>query len=225
MSSAAWPTRCNNGGIYWNFQHEYIAAIANELFFSTAAHLANRVKPDGKAEYVDWAQRTLDWFMLSGMINSDANINDGLTDDCKNNGRNEWSYNQGVILGGLVELNRAAPDASLMELASDIATAAIDLLGDENGVLHDTCEPNCGGDGTQFKGIFMRNLMVLHQAAPQNLFADFIKSNAESIWANDRDGEAGNVFSVNWAGPFIAPANASTHSSAMDALVAAMIVQ
>lgn len=110
-----------------------------------------------------------------------------------------------------------------MELANNFAKAAIAELSDDNGILHDRCGPYCGPDGSQFKGIFVRNLQMLHEAAPDNAYAEFIKANAESIWNNDRD--EGNMLSVNWAGPFINPANASTHSSAMDALVAAIAVK
>ena len=85
------------------------------------------------------------------------------------------------------------------------------------------CEPNCGGDGPQFKGIFARNLQVLHAAAPDDLYVKTIRVNANRIWKNDRD--EGNMLSLNLAGPFLAPANASTHSSAMDALVAAITVK
>lgn len=137
--------------------------------------------------------------------------------------QNTWSYNQGVILGGLVELNRAAPNSTYLPLAAKIAKAAIDELSDDDGVIHDTCEPNCGGDGSQFKGIFTRNLQLLHAAAPDAAYIKTIQVNANSIWENDRDD--GNRLSINWAGPFVAPANASTHSSAMDALVAAITVK
>lgn len=219
-----WPSKCGNGGIYWSWEREYVNAIPNELFFSTAAYLSNRVSEAGKAVYVDWAQKTLKWFLESGMMNEDGLINDGLTDDCKNNGRNTWSYNQGVILGGLVELNRAAPNEDYISLASRIANAAIEDMGDNEGVIHDGCEPNCGGDAGQFKGIFMRNLMILHQAHPEQKFADIIRINADSIWKNNRDPELGNVFSVDWAGPFVSPTNATLHSSAMDALVAHMVI-
>ena len=221
----AWPTRCFNGGIFWSWEKEYMNAIANELFLSTAAHLANRVPAAKKDVYVDWAKRTLSWFLKTGMMNDRGTINDGLTEDCENNGQPTWSYNQGVILGGLVELQRAAPDASYLPLASRIAKAAITALADENGVLRDGCEPNCGGDGSQFKGVFMRNLKLLHDAAPDAVYADAMKKNADSIWKNDRSDEMGIVFSVDWAGPFVPPANASTHSSAMDALVAAIGVK
>lgn len=83
----AWPTACGNGGIWWSWQKDYMNAIANELFLSTAAHLANRVQDSDKAFYVDWAKRELDWFTNSGMINERGTINDGLTNDCKNNNR------------------------------------------------------------------------------------------------------------------------------------------
>lgn len=218
----AWPTRCGNGGIFWSWEKEYMNAIANELFLSTAAHLANRVKAERKKKYVEWAIRTLTWFLQSGMINERGTINDGLTESCTNNGQTTWSYNQGVILGGLVELNNASPNKTYLELASRIAKAAIVELSDANGVIHDVCEPGCGADGTQFKGIFMRNLQKLHEAAPDTKYAKAIQINANSIWLNNRDEMTGNTFSVNWAGPFVRPANASTHSSAMDALVAAI---
>ncbi|KAH6625391.1 glycosyl hydrolase family 76-domain-containing protein [Boeremia exigua] len=216
----AWPTRCGNGGIFWSWKKDYMNAIANELFLSTAAHLANRA--ENKDTYVEWAELTLTWFLNSGMINEQGTINDGLTEGCKNNGYNTWSYNQGVILGGLVELNKATPNDTYLPLATKIAKAAIAELSDDNGVIHDGCEPNCGGDGNQFKGVFMRNLQLLHEAAPDDAFADSIRTNADSIWKNNRDEEQGNTLSVVWSGPFVSPANASTHSSAMDALVAAM---
>lgn len=79
----AWPTSCGNGGIWWSWKKEYANAIANELFFSTAAHLANRAQD--KAYYVDWAEKELNWFLGTGMINERGTINDGLNDQCTNN--------------------------------------------------------------------------------------------------------------------------------------------
>jgi hypothetical protein len=80
----AWPTRCGNGGIFWSWRQDYMNAIANELFLSTAAHLANRA--ENKSFYVDWADRSLAWFLDTGMINEKGTINDGLTESCENNG-------------------------------------------------------------------------------------------------------------------------------------------
>lgn len=121
-----------------------------------------------------------------------------------------------------MELNKASPDATYLPLAARIAKAAISELSDSDGVMHDACGPLCGGDASQFKGIFARNLQILHDAAPDAAYVKSIQANAGSIWDNNRD--EGNMLSINWAGPFIAPANASTHSSSMDALVAAISV-
>jgi predicted alpha-1,6-mannanase (GH76 family) len=85
-------------------------------------------------------------------------------------------------------------------------------------VLHDTCEANCGADGVQFKGIFMRNLMALNATVPNPRYESFAITNAESIWNHSRD--ASDSFGQLWSGPFDAE-NAGSQSSALDAFVAA----
>jgi predicted alpha-1,6-mannanase (GH76 family) len=122
-----------------------------------------------------------------------------------------------------VELNKAAPNSTYLPLATRIAKAAITELSGADGVIRDACSDTCGADGSQFKGVFARNLMLLHQAAPDPQFVKTIQTNANSIWTNDRDDA--DMISVKWEGPFVAPANASTHSSGMDALVAAIVVR
>ena len=210
-------THCG-GGIWWDKAHTYVAAIANELYLSVASHLANRAS--NKEYYLAIAQHQFDWFQRSGMINSKNNVNDGLTSACKNNAGAIYSYNQGVILGALVELNKASPNTTYLTVANNIATAAIGSLG-STGVLHDTCDGTntCGADASQFKGVFMRNLQQLQKASPNSKYLNFITTTANSIWAKDRNAQ--NQLSVDWSGPFKGSANASTQSSALDALVAA----
>ncbi|KAI0541244.1 glycoside hydrolase [Xylaria digitata] len=208
------------GGIYWSKVGTYTNAIANELYLKVAASLANRV-PDKKDYYLNIAKTEWDWFKSSGMINENNLINDGLNGQCKNNGMNTWTYNQGVILGALVELSKATGDNSYLTEASSIATAAIVHLS-RDGILYEGCEPDCGADGAQFKGVFMRNLRELQQAAPQDAFKNFLLNNADTIWAKDRNSTT-NQLGPTWIGPF-ATASAGTHSSAMDALVAAVAV-
>lgn len=218
MAASYDTTPC--GGIWWDKNHTYVNAIANELFLDVAAHLANRAGSKS-GYYLDWAKKEWDWFKSSGMINAQHTINDGLNiTTCQNNGGTVWSYNQGVILGGLTELSRATKDNSYINTAKQIADAAIVNLTDANGILHDPCEPDCGADGSQFKGVFARNLQILQKASPEARYKTFLQNNANSIWANDRDAQ--NELSLIWSGPYIQPANASTQSSAMDALVGAL---
>jgi predicted alpha-1,6-mannanase (GH76 family) len=220
--AGGWDSTCN-GGIWWSKDKTYKNAIANELFLSVAAHLARRVAPNQRIQYLIWAQKEWSWFKNSGMINSENLINDGLNlSTCQNNQQNTWTYNQGVILGGLTELNKIAPNPSLPATAQAIASATLTHLTDANGVLHDTCEPNCGADGVQFKGIFVRNLMALNDAFPNLQYKKFTDTNAESIWNNSQgpNFEFGQV----WSGPFDA-GNAGSQSSALDAFVAAAEMQ
>jgi rhamnogalacturonyl hydrolase YesR len=217
------------GGLWWSKEKAYKNAIANELYLSVAASLANRIS-SRKAEYTQIAKDQWAWFKRTGMINKNNLINDGLKinsdGSCVNNGMQTWSYNQGVVLGGLAELSRATGDSSYLNEAVTIAKAAIALLSDENGIIRevDKCEPNCGADGSQFKGIFVRNLHYLHKASPQDAFRTAIQKNANSIWGKDRNNK--NQLGIKWTGPpdLGDGPNASTHSSAMDVIVAALAI-
>jgi predicted alpha-1,6-mannanase (GH76 family) len=216
--TTGWDDACG-GGIWWRKDKRYKNAIANELFLSVAATLANLTKDaDKRASYLDWAQKEWKWFDSSGMINADNLVNDGLDSQCHNNHRNTWTYNQGVILGGLSALAKQTGDAKLLERAQTIALAAIAKLADQDGILHDTCEPaRCGNDAVQFKGIFVRNLATLHVASPDPRFRRFLQTNAEKIW---QVADADHKFGVVWSGPSEVK-NAATQISALDALVVA----
>ncbi|KAF1918306.1 glycosyl hydrolase family 76-domain-containing protein [Ampelomyces quisqualis] len=226
--SSTWGTNCSDGGVYWNYNRTYVNAITNTLFFSTAAHLANR--SGNTANYLDWAQRSLTWFLGSGMLNKNDTINDGLDVNCANNNGEVWSYNQGVILGGLGELHVAlgATDSTLLPLATRIAKAAINRLADEHGIIHDVCEErnSCGGDGTQFKGIFMRNAAKLYKHTGDEELSSQLEVISQSIWDKARKNK---VFGNNWAGPrpgdgVTEGPNASVQGSALDGLVAGVRV-
>ena len=77
------------------------------------------------------------------------------------------------------------------------------------------------GDGSQFKGIFVRNLYDFYRRSPRPAYRDFMLRNARSIWDNSRN--ADNQFGLCWTGPFDT-ADASRQSSALDALNAAVAI-
>lgn len=215
--AGGWDHTCS-GGIWWKKDRHYKNAIANELFLSVAAHLATRTKGANQRSYLKWARREWKWFRVSGMINAENLVNDGLTEACKNNLKRTWSYNQGMIIGGLVELSRITGDTKLLTQAQSIAQAAIAHLADSNLVLHDPTEPRCSEDTRQFKGIFVRNLVELEQAVPANEYEKFIRANADSIWKTAHT--ESDEFSCRWSGPPTAD-GAAASTSALDTLVAA----
>ncbi len=218
-----WDTTTCGGGVWWSKKTREKNAIENELFLSVAASLANR-DPDAAMRQADlaWARKEWAWFLSTGMINHSHLINDGLASadhsQCRNNGKNTWTYNQGVILGALVELDKAAPDPELKKLAAAIALSAIEHLTDDHGILRGTSNAHTGGDVPQFKGIFVRNLMILEGVSPDCRFAAFIQANARCVWNRDRD--PSNRFGFWWTGPFDL-ADAARQSAALDLLIAA----
>jgi predicted alpha-1,6-mannanase (GH76 family) len=222
--SDGWDATCS-GGIWWSKDRKYKNAIANELFLSVAANLAIRAKEnEQRARYLKWAKHEWQWFRKSGMIDQDHLVNDGLDAHCANNHGNTWTYNQGVILGGLTALSATDHDADLLRQAQLIAEATLSsrTLTDTKGILHDTCEPDCGADGSQFKGSFVRNLGLLYRVAPQKEFRTFIVANAEEIM-NGMESPDYSI-GVRWTAPQ-GVVNASTQSSGEDALVTALMVQ
>lgn len=88
MDKAYGTTPC--GGLWWDKQHTYVNAIANELYIDVAAHLATRSQ-SRSTYYLDRAKEGWNWFRKSGMINAQWNINDGLDSaTCTNNNGTVW---------------------------------------------------------------------------------------------------------------------------------------
>jgi hypothetical protein len=171
---------------------------------------------------VDWATREWTWFAQTGMITKDHLVIDGLDlTTCGPGWNATFTYNQGVILGGLVDLWRSTPDAALLDTADQIAHAVLANMTDANGVLVEgAADPACGGgDGTMFKGPLVRNVAYLHEARPRPEYQAFLLEQSDSLWKNNRD--AANQFGQHWPGPFDC-ADSSRQGAALDALNAAV---
>ncbi len=217
-ATKGWEPSVCKGGIWWQKRAVYKNAISNELFLLVAAALHNHVPNDtGAGSYLDWANKEWTWFSQSGLINASGLINDGLNDGCSNNGQTTWTYNQGVILGALVEMYEATGDQSFISRAEALADASTTALVDDKGVFRETCGGACDGDQVSFKGIYLRNLLRLYDVDHKPSYYDFMLQNARSVWNADRDGA--NHFGSNWAGPFDL-VDSSRQSSAMFALSA-----
>lgn len=216
--TTGWDNTCG-GGLWWTRDRNYKNAIPNELFLSVAARLANRTEGRRRKPYVKWADREWNWLQHSPMLEDDHLFSDGLDSACHDNHRRKWSYNQGVVLGGLSELSRLPGHAKVLPKAQTIAEAAILHLSDRNGILHESCEPTCSGDGTQFKGIFIRNLAQLNQRSPEPRYIDFIRANAESLVKNAQGPD--HSYGLIWSGPS-GGTSSIAQTAAIDALNAAL---
>jgi predicted alpha-1,6-mannanase (GH76 family) len=225
---SGWDDTCG-GGLWWNRDRKYKNAIANELFLAVAVRL-HRLSPAAGSYYLDWARREWDWFSATGMIGPGGLVNDGLTPDCRNNGKPTYTYNQGVILGGLGDLYEITGDDAYLRHGERIADAVLSGLtttpgsAAQPGILIDPGEAEMAGrrgDSNQFKGVFARNLGDFYARSNRPAYRDFIIRNARSLWDNSRN--ANDQFGLCWAGPFDV-ADASRQSSALDVLTAAVRV-
>jgi predicted alpha-1,6-mannanase (GH76 family) len=224
-NTAGWDDTCG-GGLWWNEKKKYKNAITSELFITLAARLHQRTPAD-QGSYLTWALRAWEWFSASGLIGASGLVNDGLTSACANNGGPAWTYNQGVILGGLAALYEITGDHAYLDRGESLATATLSQLSTPAsarvpGILIDPCETTaagCDGDQVQFKGIFMRYLYDFWLQSRQPAYRTFILGNALSLWDNNRN--ASDEFGLRWSGPFDR-ADAGRQSSALDCLNAAV---
>lgn len=219
-----WDPGTCGGGIWWNEERTYKNAVTNGQWIRLTAELHNRIP--GDTAWLERSQEAWDWYAASGLVNAEGLVNDGLTDDCANNGDTVWSYNQGLGIGAALELYRATGDPELLGSARRLADAALgsDALVTD-GVLTESCDPvgrTCDDNQKQFKGIFMRYFSELADTTGEARYLEFVDRQAETVWANDRD--SSERLGLRWAG---AGTEASpnvfdwrTQASALSALIA-----
>lgn len=260
IASEAWDDVCG-GGLYWAGDsagggNRYKNAISNELFLVTAMRLHNHA-PNASiaAEYLHWAQREWAWFQSSGMIiEGGSYVAGGLRGNCTCDFSEGFTYNQGVILGGIGLLFAATPGqntaqrAALINAAEGIAMGVVrcgSRWQDGAGVLVEPCElhtDGCNSDGAQFKGVFVRYLRyyldsVCSPSANRStggcaspnaaVYRDFLQRNAESVWSAARS-EKDNHIGVHWSGPPPQPNatnGAIAQTSGIDALLAVVCLE
>jgi predicted alpha-1,6-mannanase (GH76 family) len=217
--AGGWDSICG-GGIWWSKARQYKNAIANELFLQVAVALHQRTP--GDTFYANWAQREWAWFQGSGMITGSHLVIDGLAACRPDLSSPTWTYNQGVLIGGLVALARMTGSRAPLATAQRIADAVMDSqVLSPHGILREPCEPgDCGLDAPLFKGIFMKNLKLLADQVDGTgrtgggSYRDYLRRNAVAVWSNDRHGDE---FGLSWSGPFDS-ASTAKQTSALDVL-------
>ncbi|CAM4013538.1 glycoside hydrolase family 76 protein [Kibdelosporangium persicum] len=184
------PATCG-GGVWWSRERTYKNAVTSGLYLRLTAAVHRRTTGDSV-----WSQRArtaANWYLASGMINSAGLVNDGLTQDCRNNGQTVWTYNQGLAIGGMHEVWRATGETRFLDAARRLADSALTGLT-RDGVLTESCDigqNSCDDNQKQFKGIFVRYLAELGHRP-------FLTRQSNSIWAADRDPL--NRIGQRWAG-------------------------
>lgn len=212
-----WDDRCQ-GGLWWDPARSYKNAITNELllYASTQLYLAT-----GQQAYRDWALRVWSWISQSSMIGRDGMVNDGLNASCRNNGQPYFTYNQGVLIGGLTDLTTITGDSAYRDLAVRTALTATRLLSTSGGILREPV-PSIGSDGFMFKGVFAYHLGHLLDDMPAGPdHAELLRwsqANAEAVWQASDAGM--RAIGSDWSDPASA-AGAASQVSGLNMLLVA----
>jgi predicted alpha-1,6-mannanase (GH76 family) len=167
------------GGIYWNKERKNKNTPANAPACIIAARLYQlNQQPDDLA----WAKKIYQWQKANLVDPATGLVWDGL-DGTGTNKAWKFTYNQGVYIGSGVELYKITGEAVYLNDALKTANNA--LTGDftQGNIMKD----EGGGDGGLFKGILVRNLMLLItdgniSATDKTKFVNFLKLNAETLW-------------------------------------------
>ena len=212
-----------DGGLYWKKGLNYRGSISNglTLTLATRLHLAGTKNVNGRSA-LHWATTIWEWMLRSNLLDLNGNIQDGIRTikGEETISKNVWTYNQGVVLTGLVNLYKIIGSESYLKSAEAIAEATLNHMTNDDLILVEIlCEPNnCNADAKQFKGVFMRHLMFLNSHNPKKEYKNFILKNTEAIW--EKSMLKGTIPpGVIWDSP--SDANAATVSSALDAFNAA----
>jgi predicted alpha-1,6-mannanase (GH76 family) len=190
-----WDDTCK-GGIWWDEKRGYKNAISNELYLYATTELYLLTH---ESSYLEKAQKEWDWFRESGLINKLNLINNGL-DKCQNNNQECWTYNQGVILGGLVNLWRITKDTTYMQKAYELADGVYnskisnkDQLVSDNGILLEAKQSSLNSDQQMFKGIYMHYLAYYVEYEvdenKKSKFRNFILDNAKYVKENAQNAD------------------------------------
>lgn len=233
VMAAGWGVARNGcaGGMCWKPPDEtgrcYLNACTNGLALSSSLrlHIALEKSTINRTDsYLQQARMIWNWIEGSGIVdlqpNKIAAVNDGLhwpvngTCSSKSTGH-PFSYNQGLLIEGLVLLHDITGNTTLLVQGSRLAVAALELLTDSDDVF--TEQTLSSRSSLYFKGVLVRSLRLLDgklAAYSQVLDSTIIGNNStalrQRIWkavrasaasARDHAQTSSGLYCAKWQGP------------------------
>ncbi|SCU83765.1 LAMI_0C04566g1_1 [Lachancea mirantina] len=206
---ARWDTAHCGGGLRWqiftwNSGYNYKNTVPNACLFQLAARLGRYT---GNQTYLDVAGTVWDWLNDVGFIvlSDKANVYDGANtdDNCTDITKNEWSYNQGIVLGGLAYMYNATNGSSTWETRLTQVLGGSEAFFFKNQIMYEaTCQDsgNCNNDQRSFKSIFSRMMGLTSVLAPftASSIDPLIEASAQGAAESCSGGTDGHTCGLNW---------------------------
>ncbi|EJD35457.1 hypothetical protein AURDEDRAFT_175483 [Auricularia subglabra TFB-10046 SS5] len=209
-------SKCNDksiaGAVFWRSESSdrkdmSVNVITTSLFQTLSAYLAEE---SGEKKYVDAAKKAYT-FITMVLFKKSPNIPmDGMnTVTCK---QNNWifSYNTGKFVEGAVILSKVTKDDKYKKQALKTIVDAVTKVKnwqDKEGHITEgqDGDPTKGGDGRQFKSIYVRSLTEVARREYKNsglrkLLKRYININYKTVL--DKGTNHKGYYGVVWKGPF-----------------------
>lgn len=230
------------GGFFFDNTMMSKQTITNAQMLQLSGRLYRLTK---NKDYLVKMNRIFMYIMNNSLINETTYlVTDGATYNCTASDQYGPTYNSGVLIGGLVEMYKITQNSLHLDLAFKIANALMQHSSNADGILVESCEPNCDEDALMFKGLFTRNVRYLMDELTDNPRRDYLQNwlnlQIEANLKNNicdlhslskcnisfHDGppyynKSGPLFSPDWRGPFSYGAPMQ-QTSVLDLFISAM---
>lgn len=165
------------GGMYWNFQKSGKNACIN---YPTVIAAMELYEITGNEEYFSKAKEIYTWSRENLFQPSSGRVADHKVG---NNppGFEDYTYNQGTLIGAAVLLYNETGDQAYLEDAKLAADYTKNEMSDANGIL--PAEGDWNEQGV-LKAIFARYLMYLIEDGGQDQYESWLRKNATLAWHN-----------------------------------------
>ncbi|CAI4896243.1 CKB_collapsed_G0042840.mRNA.1.CDS.1 [Saccharomyces cerevisiae] len=204
-----WDSEHCGGGLRWqiftwNSGYNYKNTVSNACLFQIAARLGRYT---GNTTYLEVAEQVFDWLVDVGyvVLNDTANVFDGAEIDtnCTDITKIEWTYNHGIVLGGLAYMYNATNGTGEWETSlTKILNGAKSYFFKDSIMYESACQDygTCNTDQRTFKSIFSRMLGLTSVMAPftRDTIDDLIKTSAEAAAKSCNGGTDGHTCGLNW---------------------------
>lgn len=220
-----WDMYSNCSGFWFDNNQNAKQTITNVEMFQLAAKIVRHTKDKTVLKKLN---KIYEFILKTKIVNETTYLlSDGIfLENCTTTYAYGPTYNNGVFIGGLVEVYKITNNKTYLDLAEKIARATIaQSTNKTTGIFTEYCDPTCDDDGIMFKGIFVRNLRYLMDALSDQKtreeFQTFLDFNVKAIIKVNmcdkipiskcnitfKDGPpyynvSGPVFSPDWNGPF-----------------------